>query len=32
MELSQPSQILYNLVFAHQVLKVSGEQSDGTGL
>jgi hypothetical protein len=28
----KPAQILYNLVFAQQVLKGSGEQSDGTSL
>jgi hypothetical protein len=30
--LSKWFQILYNLLFAHEVLKDSGEQSDGTSL
>jgi hypothetical protein len=32
LRLAKPAQILYNLMFVHQVLNDSGEQSDGTGL
>jgi hypothetical protein len=31
-ELSKAAKIQYNLMFAHQVLNDSGEQSDGTSL